>query len=453
MTGSALPAAMVKDHINLLRGWPNPALLPVADLSQASTTVLSTPSIYEPGLQYGPDEGYQPLRQHVAEWLTSFYQPAGPVTQDRICITGGASQNLACVLQAFTDPVYTRNVWIVAPMYYLAGRIFDDSGFAGRLRGIPEDEEGIDLDFLERGLEETEKRAVSEGNNEPKFKPPRPWRKIYKYVVYATPTFSNPSMKVMSLRRREQLVRLARRFDALVVTDDVYDFLQWSSTPNSSLAHPDRAYMPRLIDVDRYLDGGPKDEWGHVVSNGSFSKLIGPGVRTGWAESTEKFSYGLSQTGSSRSGGAPSQLTATFVDQLLSTSIIQNHIVKVLQPAYADRYHRTMSAIQKYLLPLGLTIPPNPHEAAGGYFIWLDLPQPLRASDLAERAMAEENLLIANGDLFQVPGEDSRDHDDFEHSVRICFAWEELDNLSKGIQRLAAVVQRAMDSAAEKSRK
>ncbi|KAJ9397545.1 hypothetical protein DTO282F9_5550 [Paecilomyces variotii] len=450
MTGSALPAA-IKDHINLFRGWPNPALLPVADLSKASRTVLSTPSIYEPGLQYGPDEGYQPLRQHVAEWLTSFYQPRDPVTQDRICITGGASQNLACVLQAFTDPVYTRNVWIVAPMYYLAGRIFDDSGFAGRLRGIPEDEEGIDLDFLERGLEEAEKQAFSEGNNEPKFKPPRPWRKIYKYVIYATPTFSNPSMKVMSLRRRERLTRLARRFDALIVTDDVYDFLQWSNTPNTPLARPDHAYMPRLIDVDRYLDGGPKDEWGNVVSNGSFSKLIGPGARTGWAESTEKFSYGLSQTGSSRSGGAPSQLTATFVDQLLSTSVIQNHIINVLQPAYADRYHRTLSAIQEYLLPLGLTIPPNPHEAAGGYFVWLDLPEPLRASDLARRAMEEENLLIASGDLFQVPGEDGPHHDDFERSVRLCFAWEEPNKLGEGIQRLAAVVRRALASAAEQS--
>lgn len=155
--------------------------------------------------------------------------------------------------------------------------------------------------------------------------------------------------------------------------------------------------------------------------------------------------------GSSRSGGAPSQLTATFVDQLLSTSVIQNHIINVLQPAYADRYHRTLSAIQEYLLPLGLTIPPNPHEAAGGYFVWLDLPEPLRASDLARRAMEEENLLIASGDLFQVPGEDGPHHDDFERSVRLCFAWEEPNKLGEGIQRLAAVVRRAMASAAEKS--
>lgn len=65
--------------------------------------------------------------------------------------------------------------------------------------------------------------------------------------------------------------------------------------------------------------------------------------------------------------------------------------------------------------------------------------------------MEEENLLIASGDLFQVPGEDSPHHDDFERSVRLCFAWEEPHKLGEGIQRLAAVVRRAMASAAEKS--
>lgn len=129
-----------------------------------------------------------------------------------------------------------------------------------------------------------------------KLKGSRPWKKTYRHVVYATPTFSNPSMKIMSLRRRESLIRLARKYDALIVTDDVYDFLQWSSTPNTTLPEPAKASIPRLVDVDRYLDGGPKDEWGNVVSNGSFSKLVGPGVRTGWAEGTEKFAYGLSQT-------------------------------------------------------------------------------------------------------------------------------------------------------------
>lgn len=100
----------------------------------------------------------------------------------------------------------------------------------------------------------------------------------------------------MSLHRREQLIRLARQYDALIVTDDVYDFLQWSRTPYAKLTSPDRACVPRLVDVDRYLDGGPQDGWGHAISNGSFSKLIGPGTRTGWAEASEKVAYGLSQT-------------------------------------------------------------------------------------------------------------------------------------------------------------
>ena len=99
----------------------------------------------------------------------------------------------------------------------------------------------------------------------------------------------------MSLGHRERLVRLARTYDALLVTDDVYDFLQWSATPGGSLTSPDQACVPRLVDVDGYLDGGPVDEWGHAISNGSFSKLLGPGARTGWVEASDKVAYGVSQ--------------------------------------------------------------------------------------------------------------------------------------------------------------
>jgi DNA-binding transcriptional MocR family regulator len=99
----------------------------------------------------------------------------------------------------------------------------------------------------------------------------------------------------MSLGHREQLVRLARKYDALLITDDVYDFLQWSAMPGEELSIPNQACVPRLVDVDRYLDGGPIDEWGHTISNGSFSKLLGPGARTGWVEASEKVAYGASQ--------------------------------------------------------------------------------------------------------------------------------------------------------------
>ncbi|KAJ5551729.1 hypothetical protein N7535_000328 [Penicillium sp. DV-2018c] len=428
--------------IDLSTGWPNPALLSAPDFRDSATTALSNPSIATDALLYGPDEGYEPLRRHIASWLTDFYQPSEPISPQRICITGGASQNLACVLQTFTDPVYTRNVWVVAPTYYLAARIMEDAGFAGRLRGVPEDDEGVDIAVLESGLRAAEEAAQQAGNTEPRMKPPRPWRKIYKYVIYAVPTFANPSGKIMSTRRREELVRLARQYDALIVTDDVYDFLQWSANPNGEEGFSgDRACAPRIVDVERYMEGG--DEWGNAISNGSFSKLIGPGCRTGWAESSEKLIYGLSQTygGSSRSGGAPSQLSATIIDQMFPTKIIQNHIHDFLQPKLAQNYHNLLSAIQEHLVPLGVTVS-SPGNIAGGYFVWIGLPSHLNATEVVERAESEEKLIMSPGDAFQVPEGSKGSSKTFSDHLRLCIAWEEPRHLTEGVRRLARVLNR-----------
>ncbi|KAA8651645.1 uncharacterized protein ATNIH1004_000536 [Aspergillus tanneri] len=247
----------------------------------------------------------------------------------------------------------------------------------------------------------------------------------------------------MSLSDRKELVQLAREFDALIVTDDVYDFLQWSPDPNKSLAQPNRAALPRLVDVDRYLDGGPKDEWGNAVSNGSFSKLIGPGARTGWAEGTEKMAFGISQAGSSRSGGAPSQLAAVIIDQLFPTGVFPQYLEKSLRPMYADRYHRLMGAIREYLLPLGVTLP-SASEVAGGYFIWVQLPAPLRAIELAAVALKEKKVRVATGNLFQVQGDPSAGPDDFDRGVRLCFAWEHEDKLVEGVRRFACAIGSAL---------
>lgn len=156
-----------KGRINLLRGWPNPALLPSAEIKAASETALSDSDIYIPALLYGPDLGYEPLREQIAAWLTPFYSPQKIIEPDRICITGGASQNLACILQVFSDPVYTRNVWMVAPTYFLACRIFEDSGFHGRLRAVPEDQEGLDVEYLRREIKSSEEKATAGGNLNP----------------------------------------------------------------------------------------------------------------------------------------------------------------------------------------------------------------------------------------------------------------------------------------------
>lgn len=156
-----------KGLIDLLKGWPNPSLLPAAQINIASSAALTNPDIFVPGLLYGPDDGYKPAREQIATWLTGFYQPPNPIAAERICVTGGASQNLACILQVFSDPLYTRNVWMVSPTYFLACRIFEDSGFHGRLRSVPEDEEGLDITYLRRELHKSEEKARAEGNNKP----------------------------------------------------------------------------------------------------------------------------------------------------------------------------------------------------------------------------------------------------------------------------------------------
>ena len=101
----------------------------------------------------------------------------------------------------------------------------------------------------------------------------------------------------MSLSARVKLVRLAREFDALIICDDVYDFLAWHIPSTSKLASGEaphhvkpilKAAVPRIVDVDRVIDGGSErhgsDGFGNVISNGTFSKICGPGVRTGWIE-------------------------------------------------------------------------------------------------------------------------------------------------------------------------
>ena len=110
----------ISDGLNLLKGHPNPSLLPVKVLEKATQAVLSDHATAVKGLLYGPDPGFEPLRENIAAWLNGFYKSEVPTSSERICITGCASQNLGLMLAAYTDPEYTRNVWIVAPAYFLS---------------------------------------------------------------------------------------------------------------------------------------------------------------------------------------------------------------------------------------------------------------------------------------------------------------------------------------------
>lgn len=149
--------------IDLFRGWPAPELIPSDAFKEAAVQALSSKAIIDAGFGYGPDEGHMPLRENIAKWLTQFYAPQEVITSSRICVTGGASQNLASILQVFTDPVQTKMVWLIEPTYHLVFRTLEDAGFHGRMRGIPEDESGMDVQALESAL--TEFADADDGEN------------------------------------------------------------------------------------------------------------------------------------------------------------------------------------------------------------------------------------------------------------------------------------------------
>ncbi|GFF24852.1 uncharacterized protein YER152C [Aspergillus udagawae] len=429
--------------IDLLKGSPATALLPTQRLSDAAVSALSKPEVTVTGLDYGPDEGHLPLRTHLAEWLTGYYKPSQPIQADRICITGGASQNLSSILQVFTDPSQTRYIWMPQASYHLGFRIFEDAGFYRRLRAVPEDEEGMDMEFLERALANDE--AVAERGEG--YKRPERYRKIFKHVIYCVPNFSNPTGATMSVRRREALVRLAREFNALVICDDVYDFLHWSVAHSPDNGNSWGSILPRVLDLDRTLDGGPRDSFGNVVSNGTFSKIVAPGCRVGWAEGEPQLVYGLSQVGSTVSGGPPSQLMSTVIDEMLQDGSVTKHIQEMLMPTYSRRHYAMVSAVMERLYSLGVEIHTGASDAlhAGGVFVWIRLPQPLTARNVTERALREENLIVGNGDIFIVPEDQPSLYQD--QCLRLCFAWEDERSLTEGVRRLEKVLVRMINEA------
>lgn len=99
-----------------------------------------------------------------------------------------------------------------------------------------------------------------------------------------------------------------------------------------------------------------------------------------------------------------------------------------------------MASIERYLIPLGVTLPQADRDVVGGYFLWLSLPRPLQGTHVAKQALADENLIVAQGELFEVPGEN--DHARFSHEVRLCFAYEDEDALVEGVKRLSRVIIR-----------
>lgn len=392
------------DPINFFKGHPTIDLLPNSELAASFNKILhkdysesENDAVNRPPLQYGSDPGNYQIRKCISEWsCRKFNRPAAH--PDTFNLTNGSSYGAMHILATCTDQEITKHAFLVSPTYFLINYVFHDFGFEGKMSSIletPNQNYDIDLVLLELKLAElNEKYGFSEITDKECNlieSSDRGLRKIYRYVMYLVPTFSNPGGLTYSRKTRIKLLEIARKNDLLIISDDVYDFLGYNSqVPELKITHLDKDTLP------------PNFQFGNSVSNASFSKIIAPGLRVGWHETvTEKLAQQLSSVGAVKSGGTPSQLN-TFVVQDLIESGQLNDIIEGLIKVYSSRSKVMLAALQANL--------PSNHTKVfggdGGYFVWVEVKG--EGVDLAEtiKIVKERyNVIIADGSEFEVAGD------------------------------------------------
>ncbi|KAK6521078.1 hypothetical protein TWF506_001311 [Arthrobotrys conoides] len=395
--------------IDFMRGHPSTSLLATSEILAAANAVLGSSDLPQDSfgedrhpLHYGPDLGNISFRREIGIWSAARYGLKAPTDPEMINLTSGASNGLSKALELFTNPIggYTRRAFILTPVYFLACPIFQDSGFANILTAISLTSCGTSLDFpalisqLESSSSSPQTTSLEAATSPLKSLVSKP---LYRHVLYCVPTFSNPTGTTLSLESRIQLVKLAREHDMLLITDDVYDFLDYQNSPNQ----PHKTTIKRLVDIDREL-GVEEGEKGHTLSNCSFSKILGPGVRCGWVEgATSVLAQAMGKSGANHSGGTPCQLSSTIIHRLLLESggkkRVIDDVIGNICAAYRRRAELLKRLIKEYW-PEGTEV----QGGEGGYFVWVKLPEGYDARETAKVAV-ERGVKVGEGDGFEVP--------------------------------------------------
>lgn len=363
-------------------------------------------------------------------------------------------------------------------MVWAGGLMIADAGFTNKLTAISSTATSIDLPALRRHIQHlnatTPDIPLSDGLA-PISRDGAAPKRIYKYVLYCVPTYSNPTGQTWDLATRRELVALAREFDVLLVSDDVYDFL--GNEGDKCALGEDGQLLPRLVTIDRELMGekGELEQGaGFTVSNCSFSKLLGPGLRCGWIETATGVLAGQIGHGGANisvspilpplpplpsykaphceshihiltphpppQGGNSAHFVSTLIHHVVKTRAI-DRIISTLQQTYTTR-SRTIAAAIRAHLPAGTEI----CGGHGGFFMWVGLPQGYDARRIVR--MAEEGgggggggVRVMSGDMTECPGERNR-MGWGDRWVRITVSYCEGEVAVEGVRRLGAAVER-----------
>ena len=432
--------------INFFKGHPSYRLLPNREIV-AATTALLTPTSrdYDEDttnrhpLTYGSDEGAYWVRQAICDFLNErvFKLPTDSKarsTPECLNLDAGASYGMLSVLLQSTlaHTGYTRQAFIVSPTYFLINSCFIDAGFAGKLTAIDEvGKDSIDFETLERKIQECEAGENNDDTHPIDNPIAKSKKKVYRYVLYTVPTYSNPTGHTYSQETRMRLIQLARKYDMLIVADDVYDILNYDqdlSASDEMLPTPPK----RLVQLDRETRDETRDDpYGNTVSNATFSKLIAPGLRFGYHETVNsKLAYQLSEGGANVSGGTPSQLNSMIVGTLLKDGTAC-HILRNLIKTYKERGEVLYNAVKEYL-PAGTDC----DSMHGGYFIWITLPEGYDMREVERRLNEQYGVILANGSNFEVIG-DAKGWG--QRSARLSISFLEKDVIEEGIRLLGKI--------------
>jgi DNA-binding transcriptional MocR family regulator len=302
-----------------------------------------------------------------------------PVDPAQLLVTNGASQALDMICTLFSKAGDT--IFVEEPTYFLARKIFADH----RLKptALPMDSDGLILDAVEAELK----------RSRPAF-------------LYTIPTYHNPTSVCLSAIRREQLAELSRRYDFTVLADEVYHPLGYTSAPPAPMA--------------RFCTSA------HVISLGSFSKILAPGLRLGWLQAAPAVIERIVQCGLLDSGGGLNPFTSGVVRSAMELGLLDENLA-LLKDTYSRRM-LAMCAALRSKLPASVQFT----EPAGGFFIWLTLPKDMGTLDLLAKAKMRNVEFM--------PGSKFSSRQGLKNFLRLSFAYYDTQDLLEGVERLAAVI-------------
>jgi 2-aminoadipate transaminase len=365
--------------ISLAGGLPDTSTFPAEDLAAITAKMAAEDTAR--ALQYGPTDGIAAVKDCIAQVMAAEGTVVDP---DDVLVTTGGQQVIDLVCKTLVDPGDV----IVAEAPTYPGAVPTFSSYQADVVQIALDEDGMRVDELEAALD----RLDAEGRR-PKF-------------IYTVPNFHNPGGVTLSLPRRRRLVQVAHERELIVLEDNPYGLLRYEGDP-----------LPTL----HALDGGR-----FVIYLGTFSKILSPGLRLGWAAAPAPVLEKLN-LGKQASDLCPSTFGQYFVAAYFRHARWQDYL-ESLKAVYRARRDVMLEALAEHLPPEASWTRPQ-----GGLFLWATLPDYLDTTDLLARALSR-NVAFVPGRAAYLDGRGGS-------SMRLNFSGVDEDAIREGVRRIGIVVR------------